>query len=272
MSIEPDTVRITDEELSGVLRLQHGGTFKEYPFRASHSLGEGPMSWCSEWPYEEFSIEDKDGQVVSAGVVAHLQSIASEWPREASDHDIEYVGQAFGRSKERTAWDRLKHHETVQKILAETTPDKQVWLTLAAITDLKLGIDINPGPSRASDKEDNAHNSLVINTFHQGEFKDRHAVALAEAGLIRMFQPNYNERLKNKFPSSSLVSLESVRPLDLHGVLVELQGWDVGMRYGTKAKAHDQLHFGGFVIHTDDNRSAPVFLEPRNDLKIFREY
>ncbi|MDI2031554.1 hypothetical protein QFW96_23200 [Saccharopolyspora sp. TS4A08] len=203
--------------------------------------------------------------------MAQLAAIASEWPRTAADHEVVYIGQAFGREKERTAWDRLKRHETVQRILAETTPDKQVWLTLAAITDTNLSMDVSPESAEVSDEEDLAHGNLIMATFEQGTFKKRHAVALAEAGLIRMFEPHYNTRLKSKFPAGTLASLESVRPLDLSGVVIELQGWDIGMRYGSSVRKMNQLHFAGFMIHQDQGRSAPITLQPNDDLVVYRE-
>src|SRR5450755_293418 len=208
-SIDPSSVSITDNEFKGILRLQRGPSWDEFPFECPNSLGPGPWRYRAEWPYEEFTVENTEGNIVSKGVVAHLHTWVVGWPAEAIKHDVVYVGQAFGRHGERTAWDRLKRHETVQRILAETSPDKQVWLTLASISDLNVFPEIDPRfPTQKSSAEDDEHIRHVIDAVYNDAFKEKEAVALAEAGLIRYFQPHYNDRMKYAFPAHKQVSLE----------------------------------------------------------------
>lgn len=261
MSIEPSSVVITDDEIRGILRLQRGDSWNELPFSSHHRLGPGPLRWIADWPYEDFVIKNALGKVVSNGVVANLQSQITYWPTVAKKHNIVYIGQAFGKSGERTAWDRIKGHETIQRILAETAPDKQVWLTLAAITDENLFAEIEPRlPAEKSAAEDDAHDAQLVKAVNSGSYREKEAVALAEAGLIRYFQPEYNDRMKYSFPSSKQVSLESVRKLDFHGLLVEFQSL-VGGLYGSVAQKHASVHFAGFVIHQDNNRAGTIVLQ-----------
>jgi hypothetical protein len=262
ISIDPSSAIFSDNNVHVVLRIQHGGTWDEFPLDAPHRLGSGPLTWHAEWPYENFAISDTTGKIISKGVVANLHAWLPIWPNEAIKHDIVYVGQAFGQDGERTAWDRLKRHETVQKILSETTPDKQVWLTLAAVTDVELMSEIDPrNPVSTSRKEDNEHDSRIIRAIHEGDFKEKQAVALGEAGLIRYFQPKYNDRMKYAFPSRQSVPLESVRELDLHGLIVELNSEDVGSLYGSNTRNHQWLHFAGFAIHQEASRQRTLTLE-----------
>jgi hypothetical protein len=265
ISIDPSSVVITDDQFYCVLRLQRGGSWDEFPLRSPHRLGPGPLRWVADWPYEDFAIKDVEGRTISKGVVANLHVWIDDWPPAAKEHDIVYIGQAFGQAGERTAWDRLKKHETVQRILAETTPDKQVWLTLAAITDENLFPEIDPrGPTEKSSAEDDDHISLVVNYFESGSFREKEAVALAEAGLIRYFQPEYNDRMKYSFPARKQVPLESVRRLDFHGLIVELQSEAVDALYGSRAQKRAWVHFAGFAIHEDKERAGTISLAAAN--------
>jgi hypothetical protein len=245
----------------GVLRLQRGPSWDEFPFECPNSLGQGPWRYRAEWPYEEFAVENSEGDIVSRGVVAHLHAWVVGWPTEAIKHDVVYVGQAFGRHGERTAWDRLKRHETVQRVLAETPPDLQVWLTLASISDLNVFPEIDPRfPTQKSSTEDDEHIDHVIGVVYNDAFKDKEAVALAEAGLIRYFRPHYNDRMKYTFPARKQVSLESIRNLDFHGLIVELQTDHIDLLYGSGAAGYAYDHFWGFAIHQDANRAGTLTL------------
>jgi hypothetical protein len=262
MSIEPSSVAITDNRVRGILRLQREASWEEFPFESYHRLGPGPLRWVAEWPNENYTIKNDKDEVIAEGVVANLQAQINTWPRAAKEHDIVYIGQAFGQKGERTAWDRLKNHGTVQRILADTPPDKQVWLTLAAITDENLFPEIEPRfPAERSSEEDDEHSELVINAVGSGSFREKEAVALAEAGLIRFFQPEYNNHMKYSFPASKHIALESVRRLDFHGLVVELQAMDIGALYGSSTRKYSSVHFAGFAIHQSNNRAGTIVLE-----------
>ena len=262
VSIVPDTVVFSNEQVSGTVRLQRGGEYEQFEFTSSHPFGAG-SSWHSEWPYEEFHIKDSGDAVVLKGTDALLDRMIDDgWPRDARLHEVVYVGQAYGQDGERTAWDRLKRHETVQRILAETPPDQQVWLSLAAITDVNLASEILPNvPTLKSASEDSEHSVAIMRAIRDGQFVDKTAVALAEAGLIRYFQPKYNDRLKYNFPDRKQVPLDAARALDLHGLVVELNGEGVGGVYGSPRVSQKLLHFAGFEVHLDDSRAITLALQ-----------
>ena len=99
--------------------------------------------------------------------------------------------------------------------------------------------------------------------YRDSTFRDRDSVALAEAGLIRHFQPPYNERLKHNFPALRQVPLETVRSFDFHGLVLGLQGQELGARYGSAAVQYNAIHFTRFIIHNDADRADPFsFLRP----------
>ena len=172
-------------------------------------------------------------------------------------HEVLYVGQAYGKSGERTAWDRLRRHETVQRILSENPLDQQVWLTLAAISDANMTSEIDPTVSaEMTDEQDNAHIDSVARAATDGTFEGRVGVALAEAGLISFFKPHYNQVFKDRFPDPEHVSLSSARDLDLYGLVVEMQGYTVNARYWSVSQQPAQIHFAGFRVHNEVDRSV----------------
>jgi len=258
--IRPQSVEFTDDEVRFVVGVQRGESFSESPMTVVHEFGSG-ATWESEWPHDEFSIRRSDGEVCMYGTVAQLSDRIPGWPLAARMLEVVYVDQAFGKDGERTAWDRLKSHATVQKILAETPRDQQVWIALAAVTDVQMTYETVPGPTATSDDEDNQHLSSIIGALERGDFRDKEAVALAEAGMIRYFQPQYNDRLKHRFPARKSVPLKTVRGLDVHGLIVEIQSDAVGNLIGTPMQKASMLHFAGFAIHVDDEREVTLALQ-----------
>lgn len=266
ISIDPISVTIRESTVSGIVQIQQGAYREEHDFSSRHTWGSGAI-WQSEWPYDEFSISNSRGQVIAEGVVAHLSGqTTGVWPQAAKRHEVVYIGQAFGQNGERTAWDRLKNHETVQKILSETRRDQQVWLSIAAITDSNLYTEIDHRGANISEEEDSKHSSRVHDSLSSGSFLSRDAVSLAEAGLIRSFQPIYNDRLKHTFPAKKQVPLEVIRELDIQGLMVELQGHDVSAQYGNKSTPYKSVQFVGYSIHRDENRPDGWVLQASNNL------
>ena len=262
MSIDPASVELTDMVFSGVLRLQRGGDYDEYPITVTHPFGAG-VEWESSWPHEEFAIVNSIGESLSSGPVALLSEFRPiGWPSQAELMDVLYVGQAFGKAGERTAWDRLESHGTVQKILADRPQDREVWLSLMTIFSTQVITEMLPrtGQELMSDIEDDEHLRLVTEKVATEGFADHEAVSLAEAGLIRYFQPKYNDRLKFNFPARKQVPLETARSLDLHGLIVELQSEGSGLRYRSATRVAEWLHFAGFVVHLDADRSLTLAL------------
>lgn len=258
--IRPESVVIDDTDIRATVGIQHGEAFSETVVRTSHSFGQG-LTWHSEWPYDEFSLRNPDGDDLVSGNVAHLSTYFDGWPDVAHNHEVVYVGQAFGKQGERTAWDRLQSHSTVQKILADTPRDQQVWITMAAVSDVQLVYEMVPGPTATTDDEDNRHVGLIIEALERGDFRDKEAVALAEAGMIRHFQPRYNDRLKYRFPARESVPLETARALDLHTLVVEVQSDSVRNRYGSPTQLAQYVHFAAFTVHMDEGREETLSLQ-----------
>jgi hypothetical protein len=259
VSIDPDSIAISDDAICGVMSVHRQGEVEDHGFTVRHDFGGG-ATWESSWPHEEFAILDRAGNRIQGGVCALLGGLADVWPQGATLHEILYVGQAYGTDGERTAWDRLQSHETLQRTLGEQAPDTQVWLTMATICDVQIVQEISPQPGRLPDEIDNEHIQAVFKKVYSEGFQDREAVALAEAGLIRGWQPEYNDRLKYNFPARKQVPLETARDLDLHGLIVEWQSLDLPPRYFCGDQGPAQMFFFGYEVHLEKDRAESLSL------------
>ncbi|GAA1867296.1 hypothetical protein [Asanoa iriomotensis] len=251
MSIDPSSIHLIDGWFTGILRIARQDEFDEVPFSMStRSLGRGPFTYESDWPHEEFSILDGDG-VACGGVVALAAPQFGMIPARRIPHEVLYVGQAFGKKGERTAFDRLRSHSTLQKIYAEKSPDKEIWLHLCKVSDINLMMEFNPQiPTQTTDEEDEEHRNRALRRIHSAGFAQQEAIAIGEAGLIRYFQPKYNEKLRNNYPDPKHVHISTCYDLDLATIVVELQGQETrSFFYSPVAEKPGALHICRYPLY-----------------------
>ncbi len=260
ISIPPDSVTIEGGTISGVARKQNEGTFTSIDFRMGYERpdGYGPISWVSEYPYEDFSLVDKESgeRLISGSAYVLLAHLGTEplW----RTHEVLYVGQAFGKAGERQAFDRLRKHETLQRIYSEQRPDREIWLSLCAITDVATMSTMHPTDNgTVSAEEDKDHmirvHRRVIDNQH---FNGHEGVAIAEAGLIRYFQPKYNKIFKDNFPDPDHVSLSECMDLEINTLILELHGMNVQALYGSPSVEANHLHFPQYPLFEADGRAS----------------
>jgi hypothetical protein len=253
ITVDPQSVSFDgNRRMRGIVRLQRGEAFEEVPFDIPiDKLGRRPLTYSSEWPYDLYRIVNDEGREVASGVVALAAvSFGMLHPRRASQ-EVVYVGQSFGKAGERTAFDRLKSHSTLQRIYAECRPDMDVWLSLCKISDLHLLAEFNPlVPARTPDSVDDEHRDRVLKRIHGAGFDEREAVAIAEAGLIRYFQPVYNKMYRDNYPDPRHVHISTCFELELAVISVELQGQELLSVYRSEAipKA-STFHYCRYLLH-----------------------
>lgn len=271
VSIKPETVRLDGEFMEGFVKLHNGPRHTVHHFRTKHDLGPG-CTLHSEWPHDEYEIRDSNDERVAWGVVASIGYVAThEWPIEARNFEVLYVGQAYGTEGDRIAPDRLAAHATLQKILAECPRDRQIWLIIGSISDENLFIEIDPRvPALTTDAEDKEHIRTVTQAVECPEFRETQSVSLAEAAMIRYFQPPYNDIFKRQFPGRRHTILESLRRLDLLALVVEVQAQHMPLFLGSASVPSALYHEAKFYIHLDGTErqsdwAMRDFLSAEND-------
>lgn len=198
--LDPDHFHLENGKLTGQFIVQRLGGIDKIPFG---------------WQVPEPIVGSPDLDIgialsgthicVSAGgrssiVASHVlvASAESNIPQYDKDLTVLYVGQGIGRSKKRSAIDRLLAHSTMQRILAEWVthyPDSEILLLLYRFEHgrsyLSTGGDFNAEPL-STIAEERAHMERMGDVSLSRYDK----VALAEAGLIKYFQPWFNVQIK----------------------------------------------------------------------------
>jgi hypothetical protein len=169
---------------------------------------------------------------------------------------VEYVGQAFGREGERDAIDRLRNHESLQRIYADTfrmDPHLDVWLVLASIRDLFALTSLSPAAGPATDDAANAGKFHEVHTNPPN--REQH-VNFTEASLIKYFEPFYNTNFKTSFPSESHSSYSRCYDLDIGGLVVEVESSHIRTRFWSDRAAPRFTHIGTFDLHDPVKRRS----------------
>lgn len=203
--------------------------------------GDGDAGWYveDEAGTKSFPTEAMIGQRLSA-------------EHRAVDFDVLYIGQAFGDDGSRHALDRLKKHETLQKIAVKGIPDgyNLSILMLAIEPGNQLITMFNPWAKDSSQGSDRISKGLdkLFNT------NEAERTTLYEASLIRYFQPPFNKEFKNSFPSTNMKVLADCYDKDISMVAAEicideLPFWLFSGTVGPKPN-----HIAKHDLHTDAAR------------------
>ncbi|WP_290495789.1 hypothetical protein [Hyphomonas sp. UBA4494] len=239
--------------LSGELCLRKAGvvTTKQY-FDILH-LEDGCRAVLEDYPHRSILAVQKNGEVsryFPANLVAQRKLAGTEF----SDCKVLYVGQAFGAEGDRNALDRLRNHATLQRIFADTLknePDAEIVVVLANYEKPLLFTEFDGSADVADDAqvEKERLDSIVDNPPNL-----KKVVCLAEAGLIRYFQPHYNEMYKEHFPRAQQKILDDCFKLDFAAITCEMTTDDLKFRLYSDTVEAGFHHIKMFRLHNPEQR------------------
>lgn len=229
ISFSKESFKYKDGKLAGSIKYSIEGEIKEKAFSFDFPLLDGAVAvQLSPYPFREVHTIDSQGKIVRK-LPANLVSMGLGWHvenKELSDLEVLYVGQAYGDGT-RTAFNRLKSHSTLQNILSQIhydSPEYEIQLLTFEYAPYNIISQMDGKDKNAiSDYRDlDRFRSIMDNplTEHQ-------QICLAEAGLIRYFQPKYNVIYKDNFPDGKYKILESCYDLDFSGLVVEIDTEDL---------------------------------------------
>jgi len=134
--------------------------------------------------------------------------------------EVKYIGQAYGKEGSRNALDRLKKHETLQKIAIKGIPEghKLSLLLLEVEPDNTLITAFTP--NAYFQDTDSTRIKSGLDKLYGTNVSER--ISLFEAAMIRYFSPEYNKEFKNSFPSTNLKILQDCYEKDLSAVFAEI--------------------------------------------------
>ncbi len=182
-----------------------------------------------------------------------LQFAGDQLP-ELANLDVVYIGQAFGDSGSRTAIDRLQSHGTLQEILADLAHvswwmEPVLLLFTYDAPQMIAKMDGQGSPEITGD-EDLAHYMSIRNE----SLSEAQAISIAEASLIRYFQPDYNSHFKGNYPTSELQHLRDAYRLDFNAIMTEIDTEDLYLSTFSKHQVAAVHHIAQFDLHDPKDR------------------
>lgn len=266
-----DSISYANDKLSGTASYKIEGQEHTLDFEIDLPLHDGADSVrLGKYPYHEIeTFNAKNPEEV-------IRVFPSFFLASNYDHqdvkifkklNVLYIGQSYADGK-RSALQRLESHSTLQKILAqlpENYPDSEIIVALFKYNIEKpiAQISMSPHFKNAIGGEKDLDRFTKIT---QNPISKKQAVTLIEAGLIRYFQPKYNEIFKIKFPSTKHKTLKSCIDLDFTALCVEINTEDSRHMLASKAKAPSPHHIAQFDLASPKNRASFFQVFPNQKL------
>lgn len=202
--IDPASVRISRRgKLTGRYVTLHGSRQRSSRFRFPFLLGGARhLRWRTGQPRDYFQIyDDRTAQSVFHGDPWGLIFLGASSSSQLAEHEVIYVGRATGTKRNRTSLDRIKSHETIQKIYADHFgTDYDIFITVVRVNGSSSTYDLSTladfGMARHATE-------LFVRSMSSSRDIYVEMIHLAEAALIAYFKPLYNRQHKNNFPHKS---------------------------------------------------------------------
>lgn len=267
ISVATDSLRVENNQIRGHFLVQYGQEYERFTFSHNLKLADYITSvQAPGYPQDGIYYKAFNGETVKMPIFRFMADC--EYDLDGNDDlEVLYVGQGYGKEGERLAIDRLQDHKTLQRILADTLheqPDHEVLLLLFRYEHYKkhssTAGDFSVEPM-ATEKED----SQYLTTVMDAKFSRKNRVSLAEAGLIRYFEPKYNKIYKETFPSKRHKVLEELMELDFSGLIVQMDTSNIKTNLysdkvapvsGMLAEIHPYIHIAQIPLYSADERES----------------
>lgn len=199
----------------------------------------------------------RDGRETGEYPMETLQELIQEGITELSDLEVVYIGQALGTQGDRSAFDRLLAHSTLQRVLAEQA---QVAWWMESV----LVLFSYPENPRLISKTDGRQAPLItgeadwahFSSIREPPLSQAQLITIAEASLIRHFQPPYNKHYVGEYPTSNLKHLEDAYRLDYNALVTEIDTEDVRVTIRSATIPAADHHIARFDLHNPQDRRS----------------
>lgn len=223
-SFDKDSFAYRNGCIEGNINYRVEGALKKIGFQTEFPLLDGAVEVrLSPYPHREVQTLNANGEIVRflPASALCLGTSADRANSEIRRFEVLYVGQAYAEGR-RSAFERLKSHSTLQKILAEAqynAPDNEIFLFMFEYVPYRI---ISQMDGRACGVIKDERDSNRFYSILENPLSEVQQVCLIEAALIRYFSPKYNEIYKESFPSPSHKILQQCYELDFSGLIVEI--------------------------------------------------
>jgi len=254
LSFDPAQFGYTKPISFGIFKRKVSGADEEHAFVFPLINRAGGRIEVAPYPHRTIQGFDEAGELAyewPASMVAMRAKTAND---TLNDFEVLYIGQAFGNGN-RTAFDRLQSHKTLQKILADihaNAPDDEVLLFMFEYEAAKAFVHMDgiAKDAQIQGEEDTEHLKDVLHN----PLSEKEEISIAEAGLIWYFKPPYNVKFKDSQPAENLKVLESCYKLDFAGLVVEINTEEFPCRLWSHQRGPGYHHIAQFDLHDPDLR------------------
>lgn len=260
-AFDPEDFTFDGEYVSGHVIYRVAGSPTRVPFKMPFKLASDVVKVeLAPYPHREFEGKNAAGEAVRyvPAMALSLSGVIREQPLQKLE--VLYVGQAYAEGN-RSAFDRLKSHSTLQRILADTQyamPDDEVLLLAFEYAPYSI-ISSFDGIDKAAirdERDQGRFMSLIDNPLNKAQ-----QVSLVEAGLIRYFQPRYNVIYKDSFPAADQALLNSCYELDFSALIVEIDTEELCLPLFSESVAASGHHVAKFdLVDPTSRRSFFTFV------------
>jgi hypothetical protein len=227
LRFSPESFKYENGAISGHILYKVKGEPRKIAFHERFPLLDGAIELrLSEYPHREIQTFDADGNEIRFFPANHFQLHSNS--NELRHLEVLYIGQAYGNGS-KSAFDRLKSHSTLQKILAEiqyNSPDDEANVLMFEYEPYRIFSQFN-GRVKADERELHIDEKR-FERIHKNLLTQYQQICLTEAALIRYFQPRYNKDFKNNFPSKKHKTLKACYDLDFSALAVEINTDELG--------------------------------------------
>ena len=187
-----------------------------------------------------------------------FQCVAEDFV-DKQEFEVLYIGQAYGKDGNRTAFDRLEQHSTLQRILTQYRndyPDKHIYILLLEIQkQLAMSFDGLSGKDIKTEAESDRHMKEVCCNLPEGD----QVINITEAALINYFKPEYNTNFVDNFPNENHKGYRQYYDLDNNALSVELdlefEHAPIIQLYTSTNRINSSFDFVRYQLFNDNGRS-----------------
>lgn len=255
VSFVKDSLHYSAGKLSATLSFKEAGVEMFESYKGEFELHDDAVSLSiTSYPHREIQTYDANGDAVRR-LPASILTAGLDKDHLLKKLEVLYVGQAFGNGS-RSAHDRLKSHSTLQKILADGAykyPDSEISVLMFQYEQYRLVLTLSGGSGGVIDDERDKNRFVSV---QENPLSEKQQIGLAEAALIRYFQPEYNDIYKRKFPSPTFKLLQKCYELDFSGLIVEINTDDYLFQLFSSAREPKMHHTCNIDLISEKNRAS----------------
>lgn len=258
ITLLPNSLQATEKSIQLTFQFWEGDNKHDFPIVFDNKTGSINLKTVSKYPHSFFKILDENENEVYSAKTTYVADDKRKniFPNpDFLDFEILYIGKALDNSSKPT-FNRLVKHETLSEICSEILPDKEIFLFLYPLFDVSGDIEIRGTIETQKEYEEEDEKRLKKFLTTGLNFSYEQQIAVAEAALIKYFQPKYNDHHKKTFPTKRNPSYNELYKMDFNSVTIEVDTTKIETmpHFFTEEVKSSQIHSQSFFLPTESDR------------------